>query len=78
MDFPKALSPRKRWTRETANDADREKVMRGLKRTDTPILKGVQIYHNFSKPHMGRTGSGGDSGKGENKWITIIQNAATL
>jgi hypothetical protein len=32
---------------------DREKVMRGLKRTDTPILKGTQIYHNFIKPHEG-------------------------
>jgi hypothetical protein len=25
---------------------DREKVMRGLKRKDTPILTGYQIYHN--------------------------------
>jgi len=30
---------------------DREKVMRGLKRKDTPILKGIQIYHNFIRPH---------------------------
>ena len=26
---------------------DREKVMRGLKNKDTPILKGYQIYHNY-------------------------------
>ena len=25
----------------------REKTMRGLKRKDTPILKGYQIYHNY-------------------------------
>jgi putative transposase len=30
---------------------DREKVMRGLKRQDTPILKGYQIYHNYLRPH---------------------------
>ena len=35
---------------------DREKTMRGLKRMDTPILKGAQIYHNFIKPHMGLDG----------------------
>jgi len=26
---------------------DREKVMRGLKKADTPILTGYQIYHNY-------------------------------
>ncbi len=52
---------------------DREKVMRGLKRTDSPILKGVQVYHNFSKPHMGLEGrtpaeAAGIKVEGENKW----------
>jgi len=32
---------------------DREKVMRGLKKVDTPILKGYQIYHNYLRPHEG-------------------------
>ena len=27
--------------------------MRGLKKKDTPILEGMQIYHNFIKPHEG-------------------------
>lgn len=27
---------------------DREKVMRGLKTKDTPILKGYQIFHRLS------------------------------
>ena len=26
---------------------DREKTMRGLKKVDTKILPGMQIYHNF-------------------------------
>jgi hypothetical protein len=30
---------------------DREKVMRGLKKSDTPILAGYQIYHNYIRPH---------------------------
>ena len=60
---------------------DREKVMRGLKNTDSPILKGMQIHHNFIKPHMGLNGKtpsevAGIKVEGENKWLTIIQNAA--
>ena len=35
---------------------DREKVMRGLKKKDTPILEGMQIYYNFIKPHEGLGG----------------------
>jgi transposase InsO family protein len=30
---------------------DREKVMRGLKKKDTPILKGYQIFHNYIREH---------------------------
>jgi transposase-like protein len=35
---------------------DREKVMRGLKKKDTPILPGIQIYHNYVRPHQGLNG----------------------
>ncbi len=35
---------------------DREKVMRGLKIKDTPILKGYHIYHNYIRPHEGLDG----------------------
>ncbi|MCX9028103.1 MAG: DDE-type integrase/transposase/recombinase [Candidatus Methanoperedens sp.] len=35
---------------------DREKVMRGLKKTDTPILPGYQIFHNFIRTHEGLEG----------------------
>jgi hypothetical protein len=30
---------------------DREKTMRGLKKKNTPILSGYQIYHNYLRPH---------------------------
>ncbi len=35
---------------------DRERMMRSLKRTDTPILNGVQIFNNFIRPHEGLNG----------------------
>ena len=60
---------------------DREKVMRSLKREDSPILKGMQIHHNFVRPHSGLDGDtpadrAGIKVEGANKWLTIIQNAA--
>lgn len=35
---------------------DREKTMRGLKKKDTAILKGMQVYHNYIRPHEGLEG----------------------
>jgi len=32
---------------------DREKVIRGLKKDDTPILKGIKIFHNYIRSHEG-------------------------
>jgi transposase InsO family protein len=59
----------------------REKVMRTLKRTDSPILSGYQIYHNYIRPHEalgGKTPSEVASIKilGKDRWLTIIQNAS--
>ncbi len=59
---------------------DREKVMRGLKTTKTPIVTGYQLYHNFIRPHEalnGRTPAQacGIEVEGKNKWVTLIQNA---
>jgi putative transposase len=60
---------------------DREKVMRGLKNMDTPVLKGLQIYHNFVRPHEalhGQTPSerAGIKVEGGDRWLTLIQNAS--
>jgi len=60
---------------------DREKTMRGLKKTDTPILKGYQLFHNYIRPHEGLDGKTpaeacGIEIKGKNKWTTLIQNAS--
>jgi len=60
---------------------DREKVMRGLKVMDTPIIRGYKIYHNFVRPHEALDGKtpadlAGIKVQGENKWLTLIQNAS--
>ncbi len=59
---------------------DRERVMRGLKKTNTPILDGYQVFHNYVRPHEALDGQTpadacGIHVHGENKWLTIIQNA---
>lgn len=59
---------------------DREKVMRSLKTDDSPIITGMQIYHNYIRSHMGLDGmtpseKAGIKVEGLNKWITLIQNA---
>jgi len=60
---------------------DRERCMRTLEKTDTPILTGMQIYHNYVRPHMALKGKtpaevAGIEVKGKNKWMTLIQNAS--
>ena len=62
---------------------DREKVMRGLKKMETPILRGYQLFHNYIRPHEGLNGKTPAEACGiniqcENKWLTIIQNASIL
>ena len=60
----------------------REEATRGLKREDSAILTGLRLYHNHVRPHQGlpgKTTPGEAAGiriEGDNKWKTIIQNAA--
>jgi putative transposase len=60
---------------------DREKTMRGLKTTDTAILKGYQLFHNYIRPHESLNGKTpaeacGITIKGQDKWKTLIENAS--
>jgi transposase-like protein len=59
----------------------REKVMRTLKRMDSPILSGYRIYHNYIRPREALEGKtpaevAGIRIRGRNKWLTLIQNAS--
>ena len=60
---------------------DREKVVRGVKKSESPLIKGLQIYHNYIRPHMALEGQtpadrAGIRIQGENKWMSLIQNAS--
>ena len=59
---------------------DREKVFRGLKKVDSAAITGIQLHHNFIKPHISLDGDtpalrAGIEVRGSNKWKTIIENA---
>ena len=59
----------------------REKVIRGLKREDSAILTGLQLYHNYVRGHLGLAGhttpaeAAGIHIQGDNKFLTMIQAA---
>ncbi len=61
---------------------DREKVFRGLKKKDMPLIQGLKLWYNFSKEHGRLDGDVTPSESalikvdGDNKWKTIIQNAS--
>jgi transposase-like protein len=62
---------------------DREKVVRGVKKENSPLLTGLQIYHNYVRPHMGLEGKtpadlSGIEVQGQDKWLTLIQNASQI
>jgi hypothetical protein len=59
----------------------REMTMRGIKKTDTPILKGYQLSHNYIREHEALDGKTpaekcGIKVEGDNKWKTLIENAS--
>jgi len=57
---------------------ERLKVLRGLKKENSPIINGYRIYYNFIRPHEsldGRTPSQMaelDFGHGEEAWMKLI------
>ena len=59
---------------------EREKVMRGIKVDDTPIIPMNQIYYNFIRPHQGLKGRtpaevAGIGIGGENKWEELLKRS---
>jgi transposase-like protein len=57
---------------------DRAKTMRGLKKTDTPILKGYQLFHNYIRGHEGLEGkTPGGSVRYQNRRKKQVDNPNT-
>jgi len=62
---------------------DGEKVTSNLIKSDAPILKGLQIFHNYIRPHQALKGKtpaevAGIEVLGENKWLTFEMRAKPL
>jgi hypothetical protein len=56
-------------------------MVRGVEKRNSPLLKGYQIYHSYVRPHMALDGKTPSEAarikvKGQNKWLTLIQNAS--
>jgi transposase-like protein len=60
---------------------ERNKTMRGIKKEETPITKGFQIYYNFIRPHQALNGktpaqqAGIEIELGTNKWLSLVKKA---
>lgn len=55
--------------------------IRTLEKAGTPFLTGMQIFHNYVRPHdavNGKTAAevSGIKVEGDNRWLTLIQNAS--
>lgn len=62
---------------------ERNKVMRVIKKPNSPTIEGQRIYYNFIRPHQGLNGktpaeaAGLDVNLGNNKWESIIKRASS-
>jgi putative transposase len=82
--YTNRLETRTEHIREIAFNGElrqREKVMCTVEKPDTSILAGMQIYHNYVRPHEALNGktpseAAGIRVLGDNKWLTLIQNAS--
>lgn len=55
--------------------------MRGIKKKDSVTLTGYQLFHNYIRGHQALNGKTpaeacGIEITGDNKWMTLIQNAS--
>ena len=65
-------------TEHSTND----KVMRAIKKPDSPIIEGQRMYYNHIRPHQGLNGktpaqaAGLELDLGTNKWESLIKKAS--
>ena len=61
---------------------ERDKVMRGLKRENSPIVDGFRVHYNFIRPHQSLKGKTPaeeakiDLRLGKNKWLSLIKKSS--
>jgi hypothetical protein len=60
---------------------DREKVFRKLKTRESLILEGYRLYYNYMRPHESLNGKTPTDAceiviEGNDKWMTLIENAS--
>ena len=63
------------------NRGQAKESSQSIKKDDSVMFDGYQMYHNYLRPHMGLEGKtpsevAGIKVEGDNKWITLIQNAS--
>jgi len=73
----------KKMERMNGEFRDIEKIMRGIKKDDSVMFDGYQLYHNYLRPHMGLDGKTPADECGIHLlspriWITLIQNASQI
>lgn len=60
---------------------ERDKVLRGLKREDSPIIEGFDIYYNFVRPHQSLNGktplqeANMNLDLGQNRWLDLLKES---
>ena len=60
---------------------ERDKVIRGFKKEETPILKNHRIFYNYIRPHQSLAGATPsdiacvDLQLGNNKWLDLIKKS---
>ena len=67
----------------TSHDSNLSSKYFRFQKIDSVIFDGYQIHHNYFRPHMSLNGKTpaeacGIKIEGENKWLTLIQNAKLI
>jgi len=58
---------------------ERDKVLREMKKMDSPIVEGFDLYYNFIRPHMGignlKPSEKANINLNQNRWLSLLKEA---